>query len=197
MAVTEEGGGIGKDTAGRGEDPMRELFDRIPRLTGERICLRPLVQKDADALGELTGSSRVYRYLPTFLYEKKNEDPRRVIRGLYDECLEESLILGVFEGERFCGLAEFYGLRVPIRKISVGYRLLERCWGRGIATEALGLLTGYLLRETEIEIVTASTMVENIASARVLKKNGFVLVAHGAPEDWGYEAPTPADKWIL
>ena len=54
----------------------------------------------------------------------------------------------------------------------------------------------YLYDETDIEIITASTMVENRASARVLEKNGFDLVISGADEDWGYEGPTPTDKWI-
>ena len=40
-------------------------------------------------------------------------------------------------------------------------------------------------------------MIENQASARVLKKNGFALVAHAVGEDWGYAHPTVADKWIL
>ena len=31
---------------------------------------------------------------------------------------------------------------------------------------------------------------------RVLEKNGFSLVSHAVGEDWGYPAPTLADKWI-
>ena len=54
----------------------------------------------------------------------------------------------------------------------------------------------YLYEETDIEIITGSTMVENRASAHVLEKNGFDLVVTGADEDWGYEKPTPTDKWI-
>ena len=78
----------------------------------------------------------------------------------------------------------------------MGYRLLERCWGRGIDGEALGMMVDYLYDETDIEIITASTMAENRASARVLEKNGFALVVRGAEEDWGYPQPTIADKWI-
>ena len=137
----------------------------------------------------------VYRYLPTFLFEKQYA-PAEAIARLYDEGLRDSLILGVFSGERFCGLAEIYGYRAPIRKASVGYRLLREEWGKGIATEALGLLIRELLENRGIEIITASTMVENRASARVLEKNGFTLVARAVDEDWGYPAPTPADKWI-
>lgn len=174
----------------------KKLFSEIPYLKSERIVLKKLVPADAAALAELTRSQRVYRYLPTFLYEQKYPDPQRVIAGLYDECWKESIILGVFLENAFCGLAEMYGYRDPIHKISVGYRLLERYWGRGIASEALGLMIDYLYGETDIEIITASTMVENRASANVLRKNDFSLVVHAADEDWGYAAPTPADKWI-
>ena len=173
-------------------------FLRIPHLAGERTVLRKLAEKDAEGLRELTNSPSVYRYLPTFLFERKYPDPAEVIRRLYTECLRDSLILGIFDRESgaFCGLAEFYGYRSEIRKISVGYRLPERCWGRGIATEALGLMIRWLEEDTDIEIITASTMVENAASANVLKKNGFTLVIHDAEEDWGYGCPTAADKWI-
>ena len=54
----------------------------------------------------------------------------------------------------------------------------------------------YLFGKTDIEIITASTMVENKASAAVLTKNDFMLVVHAANEDWGYEQPTVTDKWI-
>ena len=138
----------------------------------------------------------MYRYLPAFLFEKKYPDVRTVIDRLYDECWKESIILGIFLGGEFCDLTELYGFRDPIHKISVGYRLLDRYWGRGIASEALGMMIDYLYQETDIEIITASTMVENQGSARVLHKNGFELVVHAVGEDWGYDAPTIADKWI-
>ena len=176
-----------------------QFFQSVPTLESERLILRRLTQADADALGSLAHSDAVYRYLPTFLYEQKYPDIRRVMDGLYGECLRESLILGIFlrEDESFCGLAEMYGLRNAIHKISIGYRLAEPYWGKGIASETVALMTGYLFRKAGIRIITASTMIENKASARVLMKNGFSLVYHNAAEDWGYEAPTATDKWIL
>ena len=58
------------------------------------------------------------------------------------------------------------------------------------------IMVDYLYGETDIEIITASTMIENLASANVLRKNGFSLVVHSALEDWGYAEPTLTDKWI-
>ena len=175
----------------------KKLFSEIPVLEGERITLRPLTVKDADGLRELTEDPEVYRYLPTFLFEKKYEDPVYVIEHLYDECLKDSLILGIFLGEDFCGLAELYGYREKFRKASVGYRLVRRHWGQGIATEVLGLLVNYAQNEIGLEILTASVMVENKASANVLKKNRFVCVVPVSLEDWGYPKPVVTGKWLL
>ena len=174
----------------------KKLFSEIPDLQGKRLRLERLTPEHAEGLQELVNSPAVYRYLPTFLFEKQYPDVRDVIDRLYDECWKESIILGIFLDGGFCGLEEMYGYRDPIHKISVGYRLLEHCWGKGIATEALGIMIDYLYNETDIEIITASTMIENRASARVLTKNGFDLVVHAAGEDWGYDRPTVADKWI-
>ena len=174
----------------------KKLFTEIPSIQGERIALRAITDEYRSSLQELVDNAEVYRYLPTFLFEKRYEDVSYVISRLYDECFRESIFMGIFRDDEFCGIAEMYGYRESIHKISVGYRLLERCWGQGIATEALGLMVDYLYNETDIEIITASTMIENRASAGVLLKNGFELVVHAVPEDWGYDAPTITDKWI-
>lgn len=183
--------------ANRVVDMRKKLFSEIPLIQGSRVILRRLESHDAPGLQTLVDSPSVYRYLPTFLFEKKYADVHEVIHWLYDECLKDSIILGIFMGGCFCGLGEFHGYRDPIHKISVGYRLLEAYWGMGIATEALGAMVRYLYEETDIEIITASTMVENQASANVLRKNGFTLVSSAVGEDWGYDQPTIADKWIL
>ncbi len=175
---------------------MKKLFSEIPYIQNEHLTLKRLTESDADALQELVNSDIVYRYLPTFLFERKYEDINYVIRHLYDECWKESIILGIFCDGAFCGLAEMYGFRDEYHKISIGYRLSECFWGKGIASEALSMMVDYLYNETDIEIITASTMVENIASACVLRKNGFDLVVHGVDEDWGYNTPTVVDKWI-
>lgn len=176
---------------------MKKLFDEVPYCEGSRVVLKSVSAKDSVPLAKMVESREVYRYLPTFLYERSNSDIDYIIGTLYTECIRESLITGIYVGGKFCGLAEFYGYRDEMHKVSVGYRLLEQYWGQGIATEALGLMLDYIRKNTDIEIVTASTMVENKASANVLMKNGFVMVVSSVEEDWGYPKPVLADKWIL
>ena len=108
---------------------MRRLFSEMPALRGERVLLKRITQQDADSLQRLVDDEEVYRYLPTFLYEKKYPEIRYVIDHLYDECLEESLILGIFMQDEFCGLVEMYGYRESVHSISFGCRLLRECRG--------------------------------------------------------------------
>ena len=175
---------------------MKKLFSEIPYLESQRIVLRALTEADAIPLQRMKDDPHVYRTLPTFLFEQRYADAGEVIRRLYSECRKESIILGVFSNGEFCGLAELYGYREPIHKISVGCRLAENWWGKGITTEVIRLLAEYLYSETDCEIIAASTLIENRGAAKALKKNGFDLVAHAAPEDWGYPEPLPTDKWI-
>lgn len=179
---------------------MRKLFDEMPRLENERLLLRELEDGDAKALRDLTSNVMVYRYLPVFLYEQKYEDPHVVIRRMREECFltKESLILGIFlrEGMEFCGLAEFYGYKKAIHKACIGYRLNERYWGRGIASQVVAMMIDYLYSKTDVEIITASTMIENVASERVLMNNGFIRTASSVPEDWGRESITVVNKWF-
>lgn len=104
---------------------------------------------------------------------------------------------GIFAGDEFCGLAEFYGYHAPCLKVSVGYRLLEKWWGKGISSETLGIMTRYLFSETNVKIITASTMAENKASANVLKKNGYRHLTYTVLENWGLDKPILTEKWII
>lgn len=174
----------------------KKLFTEIPYIQGDRVVLRKVTQDDADALKAMTESKAVYRYLPTFLFEQKYDDIHYVIDHLYDECFKESIILGVYIDGEFAGLAELYGYKEKMHHVCIGCRLIEKFWGQGICTEVVGLLVKYLYEETDIEIITASTMIENKGSAGAVRKNGFDLVVHAAEEDWGYDGPTLADKWI-
>ncbi len=179
-------------------ETIKELFTDIPVLQSGRLTLRQVTDGDAEGIEELASDPDVLRYLPAFLFERKYDDGHEVIRRLYTECLEAdgSLILGMYLEGRFCGLAEMYGYRGAIRKISIGHRILRWAWGKGISSTCLDLMIDYLISEKGIGIITASSMVENAAAAAVLTKCGFTLVVSGAQEDWGYDQPTPANKWI-
>lgn len=49
------------------------------------------------------------------------------------------------------------------------------CWGRGIASKALGLFLREIVPKFGLETVGAFTYADNLPSVRVLEKNGFRL----------------------
>jgi RimJ/RimL family protein N-acetyltransferase len=68
---------------------------------------------------------------------------------------------------------------------SIGYWLAREHWGRGIATRAIALLIG----EVATRPLFARVVSHNVASRRVLERNGFVLTARRhSPETDRYVA---------
>ena len=58
----------------------------------------------------------------------------------------------------------------------VGYMLLKEHWSKGIATEMVSQICGIAFRELSLDRIVAKVYESNVASIKVLEKNGFVCV---------------------
>lgn len=58
---------------------------------------------------------------------------------------------------------------------SIGYMILTPFWSQGIGTEAVRQICGIAFRELALERIIGEVFPENLASALVLEKNGFLL----------------------
>ena len=58
---------------------------------------------------------------------------------------------------------------------SIGYMILTPFWSQGIGTEAVRQICGIAFRELALERIIGEVFPENLASTRVLEKNGFLL----------------------
>ncbi len=58
---------------------------------------------------------------------------------------------------------------------SIGYMILTPFWSQGIGTEAVRQICGIAFQELALERIIGEVFPENLASARVLEKNGFRL----------------------
>lgn len=58
--------------------------------------------------------------------------------------------------------------------VEIGYGILEEHQGKGYATEAVGAVVAWALRQSGVRQVEAEAEQENIKSQRVLEKCGFV-----------------------
>lgn len=55
----------------------------------------------------------------------------------------------------------------------IGYWLGEEYWGRGIMTEAMAIMTGYIFGNFQVNRIFACVLYGNIGSMRVLESAGF------------------------
>ena len=169
-------------------------------IENDRLIIRSLEKQDLEGLEAIRRDERVYCYEPAFLME---------LQGTTEEALEKiqqmdlyedrQCILGVYEKTDpsvLVGLAEFYDFKPSGKVISIGHRFLSKYWGRGIATSCLQALLNYIRDNTEVELVTAHVIPDNMASARCLLKNGFEYLLT-KPEDWGHGKPCVADVYTL
>jgi ribosomal-protein-alanine N-acetyltransferase len=78
------------------------------------------------------------------------------------------------------GTGDFIGLiginigRPAYRNAEIWYKLLPAHWNKGYATEAVAAILQFCFRELQLHRVKAGCATENIASAKVLERSGFL-----------------------
>ncbi len=140
-----------------------KLFDEYPFLENDTVIIRKMDERDADALKAFAANGRVYKFLPTFLYEQKYEDAKEILARMDEECFDtkESILLGIYpakDPDRFVGIAEIYNYEEKKEKASIGCRLDDSVWGMGYGTAVVRLLKEYLIEEIGLRTVTAHIM---------------------------------------
>lgn len=102
------------------------------------------------------------------------------------------------EPEKICGLMivshRFSQQDQPLaHQYELGYLLDRQFWGQGIMSEAVKALVNHL---PVGNVLTASTMVQNVRSQRVLSRNGFHQWGnHGDMLDWKFDKKLAPGKY--
>ncbi len=79
----------------------------------------------------------------------------------------------VLSAEAFAGVVSLMAVNRPIARAQIGYWIAVHQWGKGIATEAVRLVSRCAFEDLGLRELGAGCLAENIASARVLEKAGF------------------------
>ena len=146
-------------------------------LTSERLCLRPVTERDFSAIAELDSDPSVMRYLclrsPAPSYEQALEEAHYI--------LELRAPSGAGTWAITCRTTQtFFGwvwvvFLGDVPYIDLGYRLAPRFWGYGYATEAGRQVVHHAFLGLGIPQLTALIHPLNLASARVAEKVGLSL----------------------
>jgi [ribosomal protein S5]-alanine N-acetyltransferase len=136
--------------------------------------IRPLTADDAEELAALLVENRAFLapfepdgserfYTPEGQRERLERDGKHAF--------------AIFDGDRIAGTVALSNVvRGPHESANLGYWVAEPLNGRGVATKAVGELIPIAFGELGLHRLEAGTLVDNIASQRVLEKNGFQQV---------------------
>ncbi|PWT75908.1 MAG: hypothetical protein C5B59_07655 [Bacteroidetes bacterium] len=84
-----------------------------------------------------------------------------------------------------------------VKNAEIGYWLGESFWGRGIATEAVRLLTHYAVDQFDLLRIYAEIFSDTPASMRVLAKNGYQRQAHLPKSIFKHNEMIDGELWAI
>jgi [ribosomal protein S5]-alanine N-acetyltransferase len=146
-------------------------------LVGSRLTLREMTVDDAPAAFEWGGDADWFRYLP-FEHVATVEDERAFLAAREFQAHEQPRVqyhLGIVwnaSGE-LIGSTRL-GVSSPShRGGDIGYGMRRDLWGRGITTEAAGMLLDFGFRTLGLHRISAVHHPDNVGSGRVMQKLGM------------------------
>jgi 8-oxo-dGTP diphosphatase len=146
-------------------------------LRTERLVLRPLVPSDADAIHRLVNDWEVVRMLSRlpFPYPRPLADDwiASTAKQIAEGTAYHLAITGTEDGREM--LIGCVGVRLDEAPgaAELGYWVGRRFWGHGVATEAAARVASWALANLPVDRVRAKVMLDNPASASVLRRLGF------------------------
>lgn len=181
-----------------------------PTLRTRRLSLVPLCDEHLDLEVQLDADPEVVRFVndgrPRTRAQVEANHPSRMARA-------DVSGLGFWVGSAAGDFVGWWVLAAPRRadqgpvegQAEVGYRLLRRWWGQGLASEGTHELIRYAFEDLGLERIFAETMAVNVRSRRVMAAVGmaylstfevpYEVVAPGADQgEVGYELTR--DTWL-
>lgn len=150
-------------------------IDALPVLDGRRLRLRGVAGSDFDDFYALHSDSRVMRYwsfpawtAPTqaqayFDSACTSRDPAHML------CWAMARI----EDDRLIGAVTLYGIEREQERAAIGYALSTEHWGRGYASEAVGLALAHAFDGLGLRRIEADIDPRNAASCALVERLGF------------------------
>ncbi len=155
-------------------------FHPFKNLETERLLLRRVSIEDLNEILELRGNPETMKFIPRPLV-KTEEDALNHFK-MIDEKIEKNeginWAITVKGNPKLIGIIGHYRIQPENHRCEIGYMILPQYNGQGIVTEAIKAVLEYGFEDMNMHSIEAVIDPDNIASERVLQKNGFVKEAH-------------------
>ena len=155
-------------------------FNPFPNLQTERLVLRQLNDNDAEAVLKMRGNPETMKFIPRPLH--KNIDDAlahiKIINDKIDDNTGINWVISLKNNPNFIGLLGLYKIDEPNFRSEIGYMILPEFNNQGIVTEAVKAVVDYGFDVMNLHSIEGIIDPGNLASEKVLQKNGFVKEAH-------------------
>ncbi len=148
----------------------------------ERLLLREVIPADVDGFFELDSDPEVHKYLGNKPISEK-EQALLTIELVRSQYVENGIGRWAVMDKETNAFAGWAGLKLVKERTNnhlnyydVGYRLLRKFWGRGIASECAKIALNYGFDMLYLNEIYGAAHFENRASNRILKKSGLNFV---------------------
>jgi RimJ/RimL family protein N-acetyltransferase len=168
----------------------------MSELETARLVLRRWRESDLDAYAAMCADPPVMRYVggQPFTREQSEQQMREFMRH-WDE---HGFGLWATEDKGSARFIGFIGLTTHAwwPGVEVGWRLDQAFWGRGLASEGAAASLRHGFEELGLEEIISIHDPENVASRRVMEKNGMTfqqeaVLPHSQARVWIYEIRRP------
>lgn len=155
-------------------------FTPFPNLETDRLHLRRIINDDVNEIFALRSNKETMKHVPRPL-AKSNEDAMEYITMVEEKIINNKGInwgISLKNTPKLIGIIGHYKLKPEHFRAEVGYMLLPEFHGKGIITEALKEVVKYGFNDMKLHSIEAIIDPKNLASEKVLQKNGFIKEAH-------------------
>ncbi len=151
------------------------MADHLPdRIAGPRLLLRPPVLDDAGQLFQrVAHDPQVTKYLLWTPHPDVAATRRVITERLNVADHDRTWVIVLQHSDDVIGMISCFR---PVRhSAEIGYCIGRRWWGKGLMSEALGMLLSALNDDPGVYRVWATCNVDNERSTRLLERAGFRL----------------------
>ncbi len=153
------------------------IFDKFPILESNNLILKQIESKDVQEVFSIYNNDKVFEFCGILPKNNINTVAKMIGHFERDYNKKSRVKWGIYskiENDKLVGIIEAMDFKKKINMTTIGYYLAEEYWGRGIASDAVGLLIEFLFQTVGINRIQADVMLANEASKKVLLKNGFL-----------------------
>ena len=154
-----------------------------------RLRLRPIEERDADALFPLASDPDVARLMSWNAHADLAET-RTFVRAMIAELAQARSLVWVIEHEGVArGCIGLHGITWTFRawridRAELGYWLGKPSWGNGLMSEAAGAATRFAFETLGLHKITIGCIQGNTASQRIIEKLGYRFLALHVDDVW-------------